>query len=341
MASVPDADLEHILSHTRPLWQELAGTRLFITGGTGFFGIWLLEVIAAANDALKVGVGATVLSRDPRRFLDRMPHLAGRPEFDWLRGHPASFTFPASRHDYILHLATATSAHLTQTNPREMLETKLASIGHVLDYARHAGVRRMLVTSSGAIYGPQPADLARIPETYRGAPDPMNPASAYGNGKRLIEQMCALTPEVDTVIARCFSFIGPHLPLDARFAAGNFIRDAVEGGPIVIRGDGTPIRSYLYAADLALWLITILLKGKPRRPYNVGSDQAISLAELAKKVATATGGMAVSITRLPTAGSPETYVPDIQRARDELGLDVLIPLRQGLSRTVDWLKRQP
>lgn len=340
MASVPAADLEHILAHGGDLWRGLAGTRLFITGGTGFFGIWLLESIAAANDALKVGVGATVLSRDPQRFLDRMPHLAVRPEFDWLRGHPASFAFPATRHDYILHLATATSAHLGQTNPRAMLQTKLASIGHVLDYARHAGVRRMLVTSSGAVYGPQPADLARIPETYRGAPDPMNPASAYGHGKRLIEQMCAVTPEVDTVIARCFSFIGPHLPLDARFAAGNFLRDAVAGGPIVIRGDGTPIRSYLHAADLALWLVTILLKGQPRRPYNVGSDQATSLAELAKQVATATGGMAINITRSPTASPPESYVPDIQRARDELGLDVLIPLRQALNRTVDWLKRQ-
>lgn len=336
---LPAADLEHILVHTTPLWRELAGSRIFITGGTGFFGIWLLESIAAANDALKVGVGATVLSRDPQRFLARMPHLAKRPEFDWLRGHPATFSFPNARHDYLLHLATATSAHLDRTDPVEMLKTKLFSIAHVLDYARHAGIRRVLVTSSGAVYGPQPAELSRIPETYAGAPDPMDPASAYGTGKRLVEQMCSLAPEVDTVIARCFSFIGPHLPLDARFAAGNFLRDALAGGPVVINGDGSPVRSYLYAADLVIWLLTLLLKGQPNRAYNIGSDRAITLAELATEVATAGGNVNVEITRTSTSNSVEVYVPDIQRARVELDLNVFIPRPEGLRRTVDWANR--
>ncbi|MCM2305836.1 MAG: NAD(P)-dependent oxidoreductase [Sulfuritalea sp.] len=314
----------------------MAGSRIFITGGTGFFGIWLLESIAAANDALKVGVGATVLSRDPQRFLARMPHLAKRPEFDWLCGHPANFSFPNAHHDYLLHLATATSAHLDRTDPVEMLKNKLFSIAHVLDYARHAGIRRMLVTSSGAVYGSQPTELNCIPESYRGAPDPLNPASAYGNGKRLIEQMCALTPEVNTVIARCFAFIGPHLPLDARFAAGNFLRDALAGGPIVINGDGSPVRSYLYAADLVIWLLTLLLKGQPNRAYNVGSDRAISLAELATEIATECGNVNVEITRTSTSNSVEVYVPDIQRARIELGLDVFIPRPESLRRTVVW-----
>lgn len=243
------------------------------------------------------------------------------------------------RHDYLLHLATATSAHLGRTDPVEMLKTKLSSIAHVLEYARHTRVRRMLVTSSGAVYGPQPAELGGIPESHLGAPDPLHPASAYGNGKRLVEQMCALTPDVDTVIARCFSFIGPHLPLDARFAAGNFLRDALAGGPIVINGDGTPVRSYLYSADLVIWLLTLLLKGQPNRAYNVGSDRAISLGKLATEVATAGGDVNMEITRASTSDSVAVYVPDIQRARGELGLDVLIPRCDGLRRTIDWANR--
>lgn len=322
------------------MWHELAGSRIFITGGTGFFGIWLLESIAAANDALKVGVGATVLSRDPQRFLARMPHLTSRTEFDWLCGHPAAFSFPSARHDYLLHLATATSAHLDQTDPIEMLKTKLFSITRVLDYARHAGIRRLLVTSSGAVYGPQPAELSHIPESYGGAPDPLDPASAYGNGKRLVEQICALTPDVDTVIARCFSFVGPQLPLDARFAAGNFLRDALAGGPIVVKSDGCAVRSYMHAADLVIWLLGILLHGKTQKAYNVGSDQAVSIGDLARRIATMTGVSSVIADRQPQPKRvPDRYIPAIGHARRELGLNIEICLDDALHRTVSWLQK--
>jgi nucleoside-diphosphate-sugar epimerase len=337
---LPAADLEHILAHTGPLWRELAGSRIFITGGTGFFGIWLLETLAAANDLLKTDVGATVLSRDPQRFLARMPHLAKRSEFDWLYGHPANFPFPDRRHDYILHLATATSAHLDRTDPIEMLQTKLASIRHILDYARHTRVRRMLVTSSGAVYGPQPQELSHIPETYSGAPDPMNPASAYGQGKRLVEQMCALTPGVPCVIARCFSFIGPHLPLNARFAAGNFLRDAINGGPIIIQGDGRAIRSYLYATDLVIWLLTILLHGQTGRAYNVGSDKAVSIramAELIVEAAEPTIEIAVPAT-LGNKAPPHRYVPSIERSRVELSVDIITDVDIAVRQALEWLK---
>jgi nucleoside-diphosphate-sugar epimerase len=269
-----------------------------------------------------------------------MPHLAGRAEFDWLCGHPATFSFPDTRHDFLLHLATATSAHLAQTDPIEMLKAKLFSISRVLDFARHAGIRRMLVTSSGAVYGRQPPELSHIPETYGGAPDPLNAASAYGTGKRLVEQVCTLTPEVDTVIARCFSFIGPHLPLDARFAAGNFLRDALGGGPIRIRGDGRAIRSYLHAADLTIWLLALLLQGRPRTAYNVGSDRALSILELARRTAVATGNQVeVMVARggASSTAAPDHYVPDIDSARSEFGLDVRLDLDTALRRTLAWL----
>jgi dTDP-glucose 4,6-dehydratase len=321
------------------LWRELAGAQLFITGGTGFFGTWLLEAIAAANDALHVAVGATVLSRDPERFLLRLPHLAKRREFDWLRGSPASFPFPAARHDYLLHLATATSADPRHTEPIEMLHTKLASIHHVLRHARQTGVRRMLVTSSGAVYGPQPAGLGRIPETWHGAPDPLNPSSAYGEGKRLVEQVCALTPEVPCVIARCFSFIGPHLPLHGRFAAGNFLRDALNGGPIVVSGDGTARRSYMHPADLVVWLLTILLHGESCRAYNVGSDQDVSIGDLARQIAGQVGGnLSVEIRGEPDRAGVHWYVPQTDRARHELGLQLTLDLPATLRRTIGWLQ---
>ena len=338
-ASVPAADLDHILAHTRDLWHELAGTRLFITGGTGFFGTWLLESIAAANDALKVGVGVTVLSRDPAPFLARMPHLAVRSEFEWLTGDTAKFAFPPDRFDYIIHLATASAAEVSAGDTALSLNTLLGT-QRILQFARACRARRLLLASSGAVYGRQPPELSHIPETYPGAPNPQQPTSAYGEIKRMSELMCALTPEVECIIARGFAFVGPHLPLTEKFAVGNFIRDALAGGPIRIHGDGSPVRSYLYAADLAIWLLTLLLKGRPNQPYNVGSDQAINLAELAEAVAATTDGVTVKIANAPTPEAPERYVPDIQKAQDELGLEVLIPLALGLRRTVGWARQE-
>jgi dTDP-glucose 4,6-dehydratase len=336
---IPAADLDHILAHTAPLWRELAGSRIFITGGTGFFGIWLLEAIAAANDTLGIGLGATVLSRNPARFAGEHPRLAGRAEFEWLEGHIEDFSFPAEPCDYVIHLATPSAAELSAGGTELSLATLLGT-QRVLQFARTGNARRLLLASSGAVYGQQPAELSHIPETYPGAPNLQRATSSYGEIKRMAELMCVLTPEVDCVIARGFSFFGPGLPLTEKFAMGSFIRDALAGGPIRIRGDGSPVRSYLYAADLVIWLLTLMLKGKPNHPYNVGSDQAVSLAQLAQQVADTIPGTRIDIGRSPTAGAPEAYVPDIRRARDELGLDVLIPLSSGLRRTVDWA-RQP
>jgi len=322
------------------LWRELAGARIFITGGTGFFGKWLLESIAAANDALGVGVAATILSRAPDRFAREAPHLATRPEFAWLAGDTADFAFPAQRFDYVVHFATASAAELGAGDAAVALST-LVGTKRILDFAGICQARRLLLASSGAVYGRQPAELSHIPESYGGAPLPQHPGAAYGEVKRMTELMCALTPAVECVIARGFAFFGPHLPLTDKFAIGSFMRDALAGGPIRIRGDGTPVRSYLYGADLAIWLITLLLKGKPNHPYNVGSDRAIALADLAREVNVATGSTGIETAMAPAPGAPDTYVPDIRRARDELGLDVFIPLALGLKRTAAWARQLP
>ena len=142
------------------------------------------------------------------------------------------------------------------------------------------------------------------------------------------------------MIARCFAFVGPHLPLDKHFAIGNFIGTAIDRQPIHIKGDGTPRRSWLYMSDLAVWLWTMLARGKPGRAYNVGSDAGYSIAEAAQlTAATLAPGLAIQIDGTSVPGAPlNSYVPDIERARIELGLNVTVPLEDALRRTAAWYR---
>ena len=169
----------------------------------------------------------------------------------------------------------------------------------------------------------------------------MHGSAAYAEGKRAAEVLCAAYAAqygVQSTIARGFAFVGPYLPIDAHLAAGNFIGDALRGGPIQVNGDGTPYRSYLYAADLAIWLWTILLRGVAMRPYNVGSALAVTVEELARLVAESfTPPLPVVIARRPTGESrPHRYVPAVGRAERELGLRQHVSLHDAIARTIGW-----
>ena len=343
MELLPTEDLEHVLDRTRDLSEELRGQLLFITGGTGFFGRWLLESLLWANDRLSLGLSALVLSRNPDAFREKAPRVAGHPAIQFHPGDVRSFEFPKGGFSHIIHAATEASARLNAEDPLTMFDTILDGTRRALEFACHCGAGKFLLTSSGAVYGRQPPEMARVPEDYAGAPDPIDSRSAYGEGKRAAETLCTLFSRqhgIEAKIARCFAFVGPHLPLDIHFAIGNFIRDGLKGGPIVVQGDGTPHRSYLYAADLTIWLLTILFRGHNGRSYNVGSEEGVSIAELAHLVAASCGPeVAVIVRGKPDLSkAPERYVPSTERASRELGLVPWISLPAAIARTVAFHK---
>ena len=337
---LPKEDLEHVLSHTRTLWEEMRGGRIFVTGATGFFGIWLLESFAFANKSLDLGAKLVGLSRNPDAFYEKVPHLKHEGSISFERGDIRNFVFPQGTFTHFIHAGTTSSAPVP---PSEMLDTIIRGTKRTLEFAVAAGAKRFLFVSSGAVYGIQPPEMTHIPETYLGSPDPMDPNSAYGEGKRMGELLCAIAHQehgLETTIARCFAFVGPHLPLDAHFAIGNFIRDATNGEPIKVK-DGTPYRSYLYAADLAIWLWTILFQGRAGHPYNVGSDREITIESLARTVASAESG-SVAVQPLSSSHSAHAYryVPSVRFTHSSLDLNVSIPLVEGIQRTIAWCKEQ-
>ncbi len=261
-------------AETAGLWEEMRGQRVFLTGGTGFFGCWLVESFCHVNRILGLEARATVLSRDPAKFRAKAPHLVNDPAITLLAGDVREFEFPAGEFGYVIHAATETTG---KQEPAELLATMVQGTARTLEFARECGARKFLLTSSGAVYGRQPAEMTHVPESYAGVSDAAN---TYAEGKRASERMCAEAQQAgaafEAKIARCWAFVGPHLPLDAHFAIGNFIGDALAGRPIAIAGDGTPRRSYLYAADLAVWLWTMLFrapaKGADQRRFGAGCE---------------------------------------------------------------------
>jgi len=338
-------DLDHVLKYTKNLWEEVRNKRIFITGGTGFFGCWLLESFIWANEKLNLNAEVLVLTRDYEKFKKKAPHLALNPRIRFHIGDIRNFTFPEGQFEYIIHAATESSAKLNAENPLLMFDTIVEGTRHTLEFARHCGASKFLLTSSGAVYGKQPPELSHIPEDYNGAPDTMDPNSAYGEGKRVAELLCAIYSRqygIECKIARCFAFVGPYLPLDAHYAIGNFIRDALKGGPIEIKGDGTPYRSYLYAADLVIWLWTILFKGELCQPYNVGSEEDITITDLAKIIGESSSVSPVEVKINDSINTPKNrdqYIPCTKRASNELKLGQKIDLIEGIENTIVWEKR--
>ncbi len=343
---IPVDDLEHVLNATAPLWEELRGQQLFVTGGTGFFGCWLLETFCHANRRLALNARATVLTRNPAAFEAKAPHLVADRAVSLMAGDVRDFAFPGGEFPFVIHAATEASARQAAEAPMDMLTTILHGTERTLEFAASHGTKRFLLTSSGAVYGKQPSEIPHLAEDYRGAPDPLDSASVYAEGKRASELMCALyhkTAGIECAIARCWAFCGPHLPLDTHFAIGNFIRDALAGGPIRIGGDGTPRRSYLYGADLAIWLWTMLFRAPSLVPINLGSSHEVSILELAQTVAaTLAPGTPIEIAGQPKPGAPlARYVPSVQRAKELLALEETVSLQETIRRTAAWYSAPP
>lgn len=309
---------------------------IFLTGGTGFFGRALLRHWMTSHSLGAELPSVTLLSRNSSLFLKNYPEFSELPWLQIVTGDVnAPETLPANMaFTHVLH-AAADSTLGPQLTPLQRYDQIVDGTRNMLDLAVRCDVQRFLLTSSGAVYGAQPLHLDRLPEDWHGMPDPMNAANAYGVAKRAAEHLCGLYSDafgLHTVIARCFAFVGPDLPLSAHFAIGNFIRDALWSEDITVTGNGTPLRSFLDQDDLARWLTTLLLRGQFGQAFNVGSDHILSIADVARLVRdTLAPDKCVQFLGKPLAnGGRNIYVPDIRKAQSALGLRVDISLKDSI-----------
>ena len=314
-------------------------SKILLTGGTGFFGRALLRRFVSSGMATESSI--CVLSRNPQRFRENYPEFSSCEGINFIQSNIEDRnSLPwDEQFTHVLHGATDSTTG-PQLTPLHRFNQILYGTALILELAVATGAKRFLMTSSGGIYGPQPPELDCIPETWLGCPPIDQVSSAYSQAKRAAEHLCTLYQDkygLDTIIARCFSFVGPDLPLNVHFAIGNFIRDALFSNSITVAGDGTPLRSYLDQHDLAHWLWTLLENGHKGNIYNVGSDQAISIADLAYLVRDliAPEKQVHIIGKADPLSIRNRYIPDINKIQNMHNLRITISLKDSISRTAN------
>ncbi|MEK6611331.1 MAG: NAD(P)-dependent oxidoreductase [Gemmatimonadota bacterium] len=342
MRELPARDFQHVLDHARHVWDDYRDARIFITGVTGFVGSWMLETVLHAERTLKLGLTVTALVRDHDAFTARFPHLAALPALRLHVGDVRTVEPPTHAFSHFVHCASAATPQMNADRPEEVVDIIVNGSGRMIEAAEAGNEARFLQVSSGAVYGPQPAALAQLRETYGARASRDEPSQRFGWAKHQSELRgnASVSKGLGFVSARGFALIGPRLPLAGPFAIGNFLGDILAGRTVAIAGDGSPVRSWMHAADLAVWNWTILARGRPGAAYNVGSEEALTLCDAAHRVAAlAEPPVAVMRATEPSPGAVTSrYVPSTELARDEMGLETWIPFGDALQRTWEWLR---
>jgi nucleoside-diphosphate-sugar epimerase len=317
------------------LAERLGGKVILATGCSGFFGLWTLACLCALREK-GVDVNIKIASKNPGRFNESHPYWAQHGHVEWIKSTPSEWLDRVvGPFDYGLHMAASSDAATNAADPVGMIESMVSGAGAMarLCAKQHAP---LLMVSSGAVYGRRLESQGLAKESDDAmAPPCLDARQAYGQAKRASETAVASQAGLEWTVARPFAFLGPYLPLATHFAAGNFMRDAAAGKPIEIKGDGSPLRSFMHPADLAAWQLWLMCCGPRGEAVNVGSGQPISLGALAGEIASMVGAPAPVILGSPS-GATECYAPDVSKAR-ALGLTMAWERKESIAQCMVWL----
>jgi len=323
------------------LFAELKEKTLLITGGTGYIGKWIAEMVNYINDVEPYNIKLYLLSRDVQKFKDEMPHLAVKPFIRFIEQDVKNVHDLPQDINFIIHAAGSPDNRDHVSQPIRTVETFAKGTQAVLDAAtRLSELHKLIHISSHQVYGKNENDTL-IEEKYVGPVEFTGINNIYPEVKRYTETLCSIYRhqfKLPIVVLRPFAFVGPYHDLEKPWAINNFIRDGILGGPIRILGNGSTIRSYLYASDMAYWILKTLIKSEPGKNYNLGSKQAISLDDLAEKVKNSLGGNVEVLSK----SAKQTYltlsklVPDITKIAKEIGVMESFTIDEAVNKTIAW-----
>lgn len=312
--------------------------KILITGAAGFLGSHLCDRLLADGHQV-VGMD-NFITGSP----DNLAHLAGEPNFLFIRHDVSNFIFVPGRMDAVLHFASPASPNksspLGYVNlPIQTMKAGALGTHNTLGVAR-AHKARFLLASTSEIYG----DPLEHPQTeaYWGHVNPIGLRSVYDEAKRFAEALTMAYHRyhgIDTRIVRIFNTYGPRMHLEDGRVLPNFLQQALKGEPLTIYGDGQQTRSFCYVDDLIEGIVRLLYSDE-HQPVNIGNPEETTIMKFAETISGLVGNSAGVVIKPGLRGEsdPQRRRPDITRARQILGWEPKISLEEGLLKTIPYFK---
>jgi dTDP-glucose 4,6-dehydratase len=331
---LPVEDHMEISNHLRNLKSMYEGSEILIYGGTGFIGSWLTESLVYADMDLNLGLKLTIVTRNIKLAKHKFSQLINNKinfiEHDFALS-PLNIK---NNSDYIFCGATPTRNYHAISNVEEIISSSRNSALHA-SQSQGVKFRKTRVThlNSGIIYGKQPLEML----TRLESDNIFNDQSQYCQAKLEVDNILKSAHQdgkIDFQSPRLFAFAGPNLQLDAHFAAGNFLINGLKGQPIVVKGNPSTIRSYMYPSDLVKSLLTVAVQSTYRN-VNIGSDKSISMLQLANLISAQTSNSEIILTNPSVEQS--NYVPSITNLKELMPDTNFVGIQDSIKKWIDWL----
>lgn len=334
-------DAQLVVDGRTGLLNPLRGKHLFVSGGTGFLGTWLLEILSVLNHDFGFGTQVTVHSRNSLAFAERWPHLGKHSWVRFLEGDVRNLSDLPRDINFLIHAAAITDRRYFATQPTAVAETNIFGTARILKACLWLeNLEKFTLLSSGLVYGTQPWESERIQENYMGPLRCNETMAVYAESKRAAEifaQAAISESRLPVVVLRPFAFVGPFQSLELPWAVTDFIRDSFNGGPIRIMGDGLTVRSILYGSDFAYSVLAATASATARSIYNLGSPDPVDLMSLATMITRAFSPSPEVQTRVGQIGHDRNrLVPDTSAFERDLKFRVTVPLEAAIQKTIDW-----
>lgn len=313
---------------------------ILITGAAGFLGSHLCDRLLYEGHSV-VGMD-NFITGNPQN----LAHIAGHPDFSFIRHDVSNFIFVPGKVDAVLHFASPASPNPNSpfgyvNLPIQTMKAGALGTHNTLGVARAHGAR-FLLASTSEIYG-DPLEHPQK-ESYWGHVDPIGPRSVYDEAKRFAEALTMAYHRfhgLDTRIVRIFNTYGPRMRLDDGRVVPNFIKQALGHQPLTVYGDGTQTRSFTYVDDLIEGIYRLLLSDV-HEPVNIGNPVETTILDFAKTINEITGNPAGIIYKEGQRGEgdPQRRRPDITRAKENLDWQPKTFLEEGIQKTIPYFQER-
>jgi dTDP-glucose 4,6-dehydratase len=328
-------------SYQPDVYSKLGLAHISVTGGTGFLGTWLAEMVIALNDEFDLKITLDLYARNTLEWRKNHPQLASRSDIQLFSQDLRSpFQFRAAT-NFIIHAAGIPNNRVHASDPLRVIQTTVEGIQNTLDAASQLdNLTRLINVSSGLVGGPSKQRGALSEDDCFAMPSGQL-HFVYADAKRAAESIAAVYRSqfrmpISTI--RPFTFAGPYQALDRPWAINSFLGDALMGRDIRIHGDGSNRRSYLYGSDVAWWVLVALVNGVDGGIYNLGSSDSISHIELARLICEkTTPKLGIAVNTAPyREGHSDEFCPNLTNTQSSLQVRQTRTLDQIIDKTWRW-----